>query len=95
MLSVLVLKSSLITAPTSHSHLPRSLSSTPTISRPQWPPPPPTLETRETVAEAVDGVELDRTARYLKDVVRVELNHFIALHSQLFHDPNIALNRML
>ena len=73
MLSVLVLKSSLITAPTSHSHLPRSLSSTPTISRPQWPPPPPppTFETRETVAEAEDGVELDRTARYLKEAVRV------------------------
>ena len=72
MLSVLVLKSSLITAPTSHSQLPRSLSSTPTISRPQWPPPlppPPTLETRETVADdAVEGVELDRTARYLREV---------------------------
>ena len=68
MLSVLVLKSSLITAPTSHSQLPRSLSSTPTISRPQWPPPlpPPMLETRETVADAVEGVELDRTARYLR-----------------------------
>ena len=70
MLSVLVLKSSLITAPTSHSQLPRSLSSTPTISRPQWPPPlpPPTLETRETVVDAVEGVELDRTARYLREV---------------------------